>query len=120
MAVLEKGVATVRPIAIMSRSTWEEVYRNQVMEMAKQVGLGLLMYSADYDDIFPPLDQFNDGEVGPYMKDEFWRNFTFVLGGKAHASLRNPSVTVLGYMKGPGGYAVAFADGHVIWQVNKP
>lgn len=121
VALREKGVVTVRPIAAMNRKVFDEIARARAMKIAKMTGLGLLMYGADYDDLLPSSQMFDEGVVDPYLKDLSYKGrFTFVYRGGALTGLAEPAGTPLGYSPGPGGYAVVFADGHTEWRTVPP
>jgi prepilin-type processing-associated H-X9-DG protein len=121
VAILDRGVVTVRAIAKITKAAWEQGYRQWVIQNAKQAALAFLMYAADYDDLLPSLDTFQGGAVEPYTKDTaVLRGFNFRLGGANMNNLQNPAGTILGFVPGPGGFAVAYADGHVRWQTDKP
>jgi len=92
---------------------------------AKQVALGLLMYSNDYDDVMPYAE--STGAIvkvtQPYLKNvKIWwttdnRRFLFnhSLGGATSTEVERPAETILIYAEGPasdGKREVAFADGH--------
>ena len=90
--------------------------RAAAMSKAKQVALGLIMYSADNDDAIPgDLDLRKD--VSPYVRnDSVFDGFVYTFQGGKLSDLKDPANTVLGYTDTPDGRAVAYADGHVVWK----
>jgi hypothetical protein len=84
----------------------------------KQIGLGLIQYSQDYDEHFPPADGVDD-RILPYLKD---RDIYTV--GRYHwsytppanlaiASIESPAETELGHIELPCAHIILYADGHV-------
>jgi len=93
--------------------------RTRLVQQAKQVALGLLMHSADYDDNL--ISNTGDWQSGlaPYLKDSNITNgFNYTFAGGPQSGIDSPATTILGYIEGPGGRAVAYADGHVRWIPN--
>lgn len=97
-----------------------EAERRKVVSNSKQCALGIMMYMSDMQDKFPPKDGFYS-LIFPYIKrDEVMKGFVYTYGGPEDASkLSDPANTELGYILGPGGKAIAYADGHVKWIPNK-
>jgi prepilin-type processing-associated H-X9-DG protein len=95
----------------------EAAKRAVLISNAKQVALAALMYATDYDDVLPPdLDR---EKLGPYARnDSIFDGFVYVFAGGDLSKVADPASTVLGYIEGPGGRAVAFVDGHVEWKEN--
>ena len=86
---------------------------------AKQAALGLLMYSADYDDNYPSQGDYT--KIAPYLKnDAIMNSFSYTFHGGNAVDIEKPAETELGYVPGPGGRAVAYADGHVKWIPDAP
>lgn len=75
------------------------------------------IYAADYDDRLPISGGQATEAVLPYIKDRkildmiVWTNLT----GQDLTKIERPAEYQLGYVPGPGGRAVIFADGHVQW-----
>lgn len=75
------------------------------------------IYAADYDDRLPISGGQATEAVLPYIKDRkildmiVWTNLT----GQDLTKIERPAEFQLGYVPGPGGRAVIFADGHVQW-----
>ncbi len=118
---VESGIAKVRALVALTDDQKKGLYealKVQAISDAKQVGLGLLMYSSDYDDVLPSGDAF-DG-VDPYLKNrDMMDGFTYTPPGSlSTGSMQNPAGTPLGYVDGPGGRATVWGDGHVTWGAN--
>jgi len=94
----------------------------------KQVALGTIMYTSDYDDVYPWAQSTKAVKyvTAPYLKnDAIWATFNpnggeilfnMALGGASCTSLENPAQTVLFYESKTwpnGTRVVAYADGHV-------
>jgi hypothetical protein len=94
--------------------------RALALNNAKQAGLGLIMYAQDYDEVLPSPDGIKD-KILPYIKEgSVMESFTYTYGGGKLADIEKPAETVLGYVLGPGGRAIVYADGHAKWQDDKP
>jgi hypothetical protein len=107
------------PILKMDRTTYVTVRhaaeRAVAVSNAKQLGLAARMYAADYDEVLPGPDGIQD-KLSPYLgSDSLFEGFTYTFGGSALADIESPSQTVLGFVIGPGGRAVVYADGHARW-----
>ena len=88
----------------------------QAMNKAKQIGVALMIYSADYDDMLP-LNTDWQNSVDPYLKNRDMLNgFNYILNGNDLTKLDNPQNTMLGSFDTPYGRAVVYADGHVKWE----
>lgn len=124
VAYISDGVALVRPILRLPKSAFLaaliEAQREQIMQNAKQVGTASLMYGADADDQLPLKDMDLADILGPYAKDKgIFDGFVYTYGGGALSGLKDPSKTELGFIQGPGGRAILYADGHVQWVADK-
>lgn len=107
------------PLLRIDKATWELARRaadqTVAISNAKQLGLGLMMYAQDYDEFFPPGDNVNE-VVSPYIKNEsIFKGFVYTFTGGNLKDIANPAETVLGYVRGPGGNAMIYGDGHVKW-----
>lgn len=84
----------------------------------KQVGLALLQYCQDWDERFPPADQWQD-RVTPYVEDTSLFNIAghpvvyHMPAGMTLASIDAPADTVLGTIELPCATVTLMADGHV-------
>jgi prepilin-type processing-associated H-X9-DG protein len=91
--------------------------RAALISNAKQLGLGVMMYAQDNNEILPaPGSSFQD-LIMPYVKNEsLFSGFVYEHSGGPLSAISDPSKTRLGYVPGPGGRAILYADGHVIWE----
>jgi hypothetical protein len=93
------------------------------MDMAKQIGLGILQYSQDYDETMPSAETFED-EVSPYLAGQNSKysfisdkyKFQYELDSVGLASIESPATTEEGCFTLPCGKVVLWVDGHVQWQ----
>ena len=100
----------------------------QGLSHAKQAGLGLMIYLADYDDVFPYAQSTKAVQyvTYPYVKTmDVWKTqnpqgsqllYNISLGGSSATEIESPSATVMFYESRPwsdGRRIVVFADGHV-------
>ncbi|MFN3729029.1 MAG: hypothetical protein ACK4XJ_04885 [Fimbriimonadaceae bacterium] len=106
----------VRDVYAFDNDVADHIAREAAMDHAKQVGLALLMYAADYDDTLLPGSDLE--VVLPYVKNrESLDRFVFTFSGTRNMrDIQSPSETVLGYVPGPGGRAIVHADGSVRWR----
>lgn len=127
------GSVCAAPVFRVSRTAFEQgirgVHKQMAMTNAKQVGLGLLMYAQDYDENFPQTGGGLTKTLQPYLKsDAVFKNpatgepgfvYTYT-GPTSFAEIALIAETQLGYVSGPGGRAIIWADGHVTWQDDPP
>lgn len=109
------GVLLMRRMLQLPREALEKAYaeavRNRARDRAKQAGLATLMYTNDYDDVWPDPQDYAD-KIYPYVKSrDILDGFVYVYGGGA---MQDPSNTVIGYYPYPGGKAIVYGDGHVV------
>ena len=122
VAYRQNGALFAAPLTALDRVAFEELLtrarRKKTVADAKQVGLALMMYCQDYDEMFPPGGANLTETVNPYLRDEgILKGFQFTYAGSSKlADIGKPNETVLGHLVGPGGRAVVFADGHVRWE----
>lgn len=118
-----KGVPMVRGLVSMPKElaikALEAAEKAKIMSDAKQVATALHIYAADFDDNLPS----NNGDwmeaLYPYTKNrQMMDGFVYTFGGGNLTDIKDPATTELGYKEGPGGRAVAYADGHVKWIPN--
>ncbi len=121
------GALYVRPIVRVNTSAFVEArkaaLRTQSLSNAKQIALGILMYGQDYDEMYPPSGGATQSQISPYLKNEdLFKNtltgqpaFTYV-GGGSMAAIEEVAKTPIGYLAGPGGRVIIYADGHVKWE----
>jgi hypothetical protein len=117
-----QGALWVTPILTMSKEQYaamqDAARRMVVLNNAKQVGLGLIMYAQDYDEKYPSGDGIND-KLSPYLKNgDVMQGFVYTYGGGPLSGIQNPAEQELGYVNGPGGRAIIYSDGHVKWKNN--
>lgn len=92
--------------------------RELASESLKQIGLGILQYTQDYDENFPPAQGVNEA-LKPYLPSDVLMSIgghPFVYHAPANlslASLDSPADTVLGTISLPCATVTLFADGHV-------
>lgn len=94
--------------------------REEILSRAKQVALAFLMYAADADDMLPEAGAFPTALL-PYLGDQaLTEGFVYTYTGERNINkIKDPASTVLGYVAGNGGRAVAYVDGHVKWISDK-
>ena len=112
-----KGLMPREKLAVgLSLTSAEE--KELAMSNLKQIGLGIIQYTQDFDEHFPPSEGVNEA-IYPYIKsrDVFQvgsHPFVYVIpGGTALASLDDWANTVLGKIGLTDSEAILFADGHV-------
>ena len=114
------GTAFIAPLVRVPKEPIYQMLRAVAMSNAKQVGLGIMMYVQDYDEMFPTKDANVKEVVFPYVKsNEVFEKFVYYYPGESIAKLDKPAETILGAIPGPGGEAVLYADGHVKWRDKK-
>lgn len=93
--------------------------RAVLLSNAKQVGLALIMYANDYDDVLMSNTSNWQSLIEPYITDtSLCSGFQYVFGGGNMDSIESPADTILGYFDGPGGRAIVYTDGHAKWVNN--
>jgi len=91
----------------------EDAERQEAVNKVKQIATGIMMYCADYDDMYPPSGEIKD-TVGPYVKSlSMFDGFVYTFSGKNATDIAQPASTEIGYLPIAGGRCVAYADGHV-------
>ena len=118
-----QGSLMVRPMLKLSYEAYlrakENAERLAAINDAKQAALGLIMYSADYDDNMLANSAGWQDQLMPYIKNQdILDNFQYTFAGGLTTGIADPSSTVLGYVNGPNGRAIAYLDGHVNWVPN--
>jgi prepilin-type processing-associated H-X9-DG protein len=134
------GIVTISPMPELTPGRFRELVRRAPggqpprgtkeagLSNGKQIGLGALMYTVDYDDVYPYPQSTATMEflIDPYIKNrEIWRThnpagtrflFNMALGGVNAAEPERPAEVPLFYESGTwpdGSRIVVFADGHV-------
>lgn len=120
IAYVDQGVGMVRALTRIDRKVYDAAVRQrQIAEMvgrAKQIGLGLLQYAADKKDVLPGQGVNLQSAIGPYLKDNsLLEGFNYTFAGGDESEIEEPATTEMGYISGPGGRAVIYADGHAKW-----
>ena len=126
LAPNKKGVAYVSKENLMVREIealtaqdfermMEEAEKNELMNRAKQVGVAMMIYSSDADDLMPPNADWQR-LLEPYTKSKsLLEGFVYELNGDNLTSVADPSKKRMGYIDGKYGRVIVFADTHVIW-----
>ncbi|MES1227914.1 MAG: hypothetical protein ABUL72_04530 [Armatimonadota bacterium] len=90
--------------------------KTMLISNAKQVAVAMMLFAADWDDNLPAGDGWKD-KLKPYIKNsDLMKDFVLLLPGVQLSGIKDPANTVLGVISGPGGQAIAYADGHVKWK----
>lgn len=119
IAYVSQGVTMVRPIVRVPRAmveaAMEAAEKARLISNSKQVALAFLMYSMDHNDTLPGgADALS--LIEPYLKNAgISDGFVYTFAGGDLTKVDRPAETILGYIQGPGGRAVAYVDGHVRW-----
>lgn len=114
-------VSELTPIDLEAavKALMQQAKANAVM-FAKQAGTAMHIYAADYDDLLPVSGAASRDSVMPYIKSArildsvVWTNIT----GQNMGKIQDPANYQLGYVPGPGGRAIIYADGHVGWRAD--
>ena len=123
VAFVAHGSLFVRQIVMVDKAEFtrwkEKLEREEAIMAAKQVGLALIMLSADYDDKLPSNSADWQKMASPYLKNkDAIGRFVYQFRGGSATDVKEPSKEVMGYVPGPGGRAVTYMDGHVKWVKN--
>ena len=91
--------------------------RANAMLAAKEMGLALHLYAQDHEDKFPAAGpNFKSAIAGHVENPEALKTFVYTYGGGSILSIPDVTRAELGYVAGPEGKAVLYADGHVQWR----
>lgn len=118
-----QGAAWVRRIVKVPKQDFQAYQlataRQEVLSAGKQVDLALLMYGDDYDGVLPSPGANVKELLNSYVKDKtLLDGFVYTFAGGLQKDIANPAGTEMGYIPGPGGRAVMYADGHVKWKAD--
>ena len=109
------GALFAVPLTQINAEKYVLTKKEAALHNAKAMGTAILMYTQDYNDVFPLANSANT--VKPYMKDANAADgFVFQTPGTLLGLIRSPETTVMGFIAAPGGRAVVFVDGHVVWK----
>jgi prepilin-type processing-associated H-X9-DG protein len=73
------------------------------------------MLAMDNDDVVP--SGLSNDQLMPYLKNQDLLNgFNYTFEGGSLSGISNPTDTEMGYVIGPGGRAIVYADGHAQWK----
>ena len=118
---VSKGAEWFQPLLKMNLADYllmkKKADRILAISNARQLGLGVIMYTQDNDEKLPTPDGIND-KIAPYVRNGDFDGFNYTYAGGSLADIKNPSTTTLGYVDGEGGRAVIYVDGHVKWEDN--
>jgi hypothetical protein len=123
VAYIHQGDALVREIAKVPKELYlaaqAAALRSLALNKAKQAGLALIMCAADMDDTLLPNNGNWQDALTPYLGDKsLLDGFNYTYGGGPMANIESPATTMIGFVNGPGGRAVVYADGHAKWIPN--
>lgn len=120
LAYISQGVAEIRELASAPKKAYLDLLartqRGALVSQAKQVALAAIQYAADNDDRYPGKGENIHDLLMPYLRNEsMMAGFTYTFAGGPESGIADPARTELGYVRGDGGSAVAYLDGHVRW-----
>jgi hypothetical protein len=122
-----QGALWVVPFLRMAREPFLQARRAAMQKTAvsnaRQIGTALMMYLQDYDTVFPPAEAVVD-RLMPYCKNRSVfhdpatnaSGFVYLYHVAPLSSIKEPANVPVGHLTGPGGRAVIYADGHVVWE----
>jgi hypothetical protein len=125
---VSRGALFAVPLVRLDKTAFLDARRRALRAMAtsnaKQIGMALMMYAQDYDEVFPPGGGDTMNQVLPYVRNQDVFHdpgtgapgFVYTFGGGSLSGIQEPASTVIGYVTGPGGRAEIYADGHVKWR----
>lgn len=113
VAYVVDGVALVRELYPAPVETLQRLKREAAeavaLSRAKQVGLAMMMYAADYGGVLPQ----DAADIAPYLRNrDYLDGFVFTARGLSVRNIADPGGTEIGYFPFEGGQRiVVFADG---------
>lgn len=119
VAYVSKENLMVREIQPLSAKDLDkmlaEAEKKEIMSRAKQVGIAMMIYATDYDDLMPPNADWQR-LLEPYMKSKTMSDgFYYEMNGDNLTNVDDPAKKRMGYIDGRYGRAIVYADSHVIW-----
>ena len=123
VAYRHQGAVMVRRLIRLPRKAFDDArlaaLKTLAISNAKQAATALILYANDCDDNYPSQGDYD--KIAPYLKNNAIMDaFSYTFHGGSVAGIEKPADTELGYVAGPGGRAVAYADGHVVWVPDRP
>jgi len=123
VAFVSRDNVFVRRISEVSASDLEAALeaaeRKDLMNRAKQVGIGMMIYGADSDDLLPPSQDWQT-RLYPYLKNRnLTDGFYYEMNGEDMSKIEDVAKKRIGFIEGRYGRAILFADSHVIWEKRK-
>ena len=114
------GSAFVQPLVRIPKAAYvamrDAARRAVVISNAKQLGLGLMQFAQENDEVLPAAGEPLQQLLARFLPgDGLFEGFVYAFPGGKLADVREPAGTLLGYIPGPGGRANLFVDGHVVW-----
>lgn len=121
VAYLREGSLYMREILEMPEAQFaamrDEVERRDALQRGKQAALALLMYANENDDVMPGPNDDVVKLMDPYIKNAAAvAGFVYTFRGGTITGVEKPAETEIGYVQGPGGRAIVYLDGHVVWR----
>ena len=122
VAYMDAGALLIRDIkpidSALARKLALDAAKAKAISDSKQAALALIIFASDMDGVLPGQEGW-DSKVLPYSKDaDLLKNFNYTFRGGNMAGVESPATTEMGFTVGPGGRAVAYVDGHVVWVPN--
>lgn len=117
-AAFIRGIVPVDPALVTEAR--DRAMRATVLSWSKQIGQALVMFAADNQDRLPPPAEFAD-KLKLYLRDDptgMLQLFQYTCTADSLDGMANPGEAILGYLPGPGGMAVVYADGHAAWKAS--
>ncbi len=118
LVTITNGTAAVREIIEVEAKDQEAIAKQEEAELSirgKQLGVGMLLYSSDNDDIFSPSEDWQE-RIQPYIKNiEIVEGASFLLGYQNMLNIAEPEKTKMFRIDGAFGSVVVYADGSVAW-----
>jgi hypothetical protein len=118
LVMITNGTAAVREIIEVEAKDQEAIAKQEEAELSirgKQLGIGMLLYSSDNDDIFSPSEDWQE-RIQPYIKNiEIVEGASFLLGYQNMLNIAEPEKTKMFRIDGAFGSVVVYADSSIAW-----